>query len=62
MKGLEKDSKRWFEVQEERERNGELLLLENPAFYVVLFFLAPTLIIVWAVATDVIPILPALRG
>ena len=52
---LEKDSERWFAKQAEREANGELNLLENPAFYSVLFFAVPALILVWGFGSGVIP-------
>ena len=52
---LEKDSERWFAEQERREANGELNLLENPAFYSLLFVLVPALILVWGASTGVIP-------
>lgn len=52
---VEKDSERWFAMQAEREANGELNLFENPAFYSVLFFAVPILILVWGFGSGVIP-------
>ncbi|TFJ87876.1 hypothetical protein NSK_001223 [Nannochloropsis salina CCMP1776] len=55
LRTLESDSERWFQEQERREANGEIGLLENPAFYTAIFFLCPLVILVASAATGVIP-------
>jgi hypothetical protein len=55
LRTLESDSRRWFEEQERREANGELGLLENPAFYTALFVFVPIAILVAGAASGVIP-------
>lgn len=45
----------WYLLQDRREAAGELNLLENPAFYTVLFFAVPVAILVWGAGTGVIP-------
>jgi hypothetical protein len=42
-------------VQDRREAAGELNLLENPAFYTLLFFATPIAILVWGAGTGIIP-------
>lgn len=55
QRDMDTDSERWFQLQEEREKRGEIGLFEDPKFYVFLYVVTPLLIMGWAITTGVIP-------
>ena len=55
QKDMDADSERWFQLQQEREKRGEIGLFEDPKFYVFLYVVTPLLIMGWAITTGVIP-------
>lgn len=56
MKGKEKRDAEWFIRQAERERNGELNVFEDPAFYIGLFAFTPALLGIYGILSCAIPI------